>query len=93
MCGIRGVATAGDTGGASPVRPTMSPLHQPVDICVPHKPIMAPSAQSAAVSRPTGHWTVDTAQLQQQQRSMCTVHLLISGIWSQILETWIQGKK
>jgi len=24
----RGVATAGDTGDASPVRPTMSPLHQ-----------------------------------------------------------------
>jgi len=52
----RGVATAGD---ASPVRPTMSPLHQLVDICVPRRPIMAPSAQSAAVSRPTGHWTVD----------------------------------
>jgi len=25
---LRGVATAGDTGDASPVRPTMSPLHQ-----------------------------------------------------------------
>jgi len=24
----RGIATAGDTGDASPVRPTMSPLHQ-----------------------------------------------------------------
>jgi len=24
----RGVTTAGDTGDASPVRPTMSPLHQ-----------------------------------------------------------------
>ena len=24
----RGVATAGDTGDTSPVRPTMSPLHQ-----------------------------------------------------------------
>jgi len=46
----------------------MSPLHQLVDICVPRKPIMAPSAQSAAVSRPTGHWTVDSAQLQQQQQ-------------------------
>jgi len=52
----RGVATAGD---ASPVRPTMSPLHQLVDICVPRRPIMSPSAQSAAVSRPTRHWTVD----------------------------------
>ena len=25
---FRGVTTAGDTGDASPVRPTMSPLHQ-----------------------------------------------------------------
>ena len=64
---IRGVTTAGDRGDASPVRPTMSPLHQLVDICVPRKP-MAPSAQSAAVSQPTGHWTLDSAQLQQQQQ-------------------------